>query len=99
MPLIKELQEKVREISGEFHKKTVWTSAFFYALLMEQIGQCAIKYMHNGRNAPGIDEDIADIIIACICYLNWLGIDAEEAVKKALEKHRRNVQVLSEVTS
>lgn len=91
---LKELQEKVREISGEFHKKTVYTSAFFFALLMEQIGQCAIKYMHHGRDAAHIEEDVADIIIACLCYLNWLGKDADEAMEKSLEKHKRNIQLL-----
>lgn len=96
---LKPLQEKIYEISGEFHKKTVYTSAFFYALLMEQVGQCAIKYMHQGRNAPNIEEDVADIIIACLCYLNWLGVDADEAFKKALEKHRENVRLLMAATN
>jgi len=93
------LQEKVYEISGEFHKKTVYTSAFFYALLMEQVGQCAIKYMHQGRSAPNIEEDVTDIIVACLCYLNWIGKDADKALEKSLEKHRKHIQLLTATTT
>ena len=96
---LKPLQEKIYEISGEFHKRTVYTSAFFFALLMEQVGQCAIKYMHQGRSAPSIDEDLTDIIVACLCYLNWLGKDADKAFEKSLEKHRRNIRLLMTTTS
>jgi len=95
---LKPLQEKIYEISGEFHKKSVYTSAFFYALLMEQVGQCAIKYMHYGRNASNIEEDITDIIVACLCYLNWLGKDADQALAKSLEKHRKSIQLLMATT-
>jgi len=92
---LKSAQEAVREISGDFHKRTVWTSSFFFALLMEQVGQCAINYMHKGRAATRMDEDVADIVIACLCYLNWLDEDADRAFRKALKKHRRNIELLS----
>lgn len=92
--MIRDAQKAVKEISGEFHKRTVTTSAFFFALLMEQIGQCARKYIHQGREAEGLPEDIMDIIIACLCYLNWLDSDAEKSFNEALEKHRRNIELL-----
>jgi len=92
--MIRDAQKAVKEISGEFHKRTVTTSAFFFALLMEQVGQCARKYIHQGREAEGLPEDIMDIMIACLCYLNWLDSDAEKPFNEALEKHRRNIELL-----
>ncbi len=85
--MLKQAQEAVREISGEFHKRTVDTSAFFHSLVAEQLGQAAHAYLHWGRRAPGIDVDIADIIVCCLAYLNWVGVDASEAFEKALAKH------------
>ena len=93
---LNELQEQIREVSGEFHKNTVATSGFFYALLMEQIGQCARKFMHQGKETGDIAEDITDIVIACLCYLNWLDEDADEAWEKSFEKHKRNIQILTQ---
>lgn len=93
--MIREAQEAVRDVSGDFHKRTVTTSAFFFALLMEQIGQCARKYIHEGREAEGMPEDIMDIVIACLCYLNWLDSDAEKAFDSALEKHRKDIELLA----
>jgi NTP pyrophosphatase (non-canonical NTP hydrolase) len=93
---LSELQEEIRKISGEFHKETVATGAFFYALLMEQIGQCARKFMHQGKETEDIAEDIADIVIACLCYLNWVGVDADKAWQRSFAKHRRNIQILAQ---
>jgi NTP pyrophosphatase (non-canonical NTP hydrolase) len=93
---LSELQEEIRNISGEFHKETVTSSAFFYALLMEQIGQCARKFMHQAEETEDIAEDVTDIIIACLCYLNWLGEDASKAWQRSFEKHKRNIQILAQ---
>jgi NTP pyrophosphatase (non-canonical NTP hydrolase) len=93
---LSEAQEEIRSVSGEFHKRTVATGGFFYALLMEQIGQCARKFMHQGEEIEDIAEDITDIIVACLCYLNWLDEDADEAWEKSFEKHKRNIQILTQ---
>ncbi len=92
--MLKDAQEAVRQISGEFHKKTVTTSAFFHSLLAEQLGQVAHSYFHRGREAPDIEVDIADVALCCLAYLNWLGKDASEAFAKSLEKHKRVVEAL-----
>jgi NTP pyrophosphatase (non-canonical NTP hydrolase) len=92
--MLEDAQTEVKEISGEFHKRTVTTSAFFFALLMEQVGQCARKYIHQGREAEDLPADIADIIVACLCYLNWLDESAGKAFEKALEKHKRDIELL-----
>jgi len=85
-------QKAVREISGRFHRQTVTTSAFFHSLLVEQLGQVAHAYVHGGRHAEGIEEDIADVIVCCLAYLNWLRRDGSAPFQRALEKHKRNTQ-------
>lgn len=91
---ISELQKDIKTISGNFHKETVNSAAFFYALLMEQIGQCARKFMHHSGQNSDIAEDITDIIVGCLCYLNWLGADGNHAWKKSFDKHKKNIELL-----
>ena len=92
--MLSDAQKEVEKISGDFHKRTVTTSAFFFALLMEQIGQCARKYIHEGREAKSLSEDVADIMVGCFCYLNWLDKDANKAFENALKKHENNIELL-----
>jgi len=91
---LKEAQAEVQKISKKFNEKSVYTSAFFVALIEEQLGQVAEKYLHQGREAPDIEVDIADIIVCSLAYLNWLGKDASAAFMKALEKHRARLKAL-----
>ena len=91
---MKQAQESVVKISGDYHKKWVTTSAFYHTLIAEQLGQVAHAYMHAGRYAKDIDVDIADVILCCLAYLNWLDKDASAAFKKSLQKHKRVVEGL-----
>lgn len=91
--LLKEAQDLVRKISYETHKSKVYTSAFFVTLMTEQVGQVAEKYMDQGRHAKDIDVDIADIILVCLAYLNWLETDATDAFKKSLTKHQKAINL------
>lgn len=91
---LKEAQESVKNISYEIHKTQVFTSSFFIALMAEQLGQVAHKYIHEGRHAKDIEVDIADVVLAGLAYLNWLEKDATEAFKKSLEKHRKAVETM-----
>ncbi len=86
--MLKDAQEAVRKISGEYHKKHATTSAFYHSLLVEQLGQVAHSYMHEGRHSKGIDVHIADVILCSLAYLNWLDEDASAAFRKSLEKHK-----------
>jgi NTP pyrophosphatase (non-canonical NTP hydrolase) len=90
--MLKEAQEAVKRISYEAHKKEVFTSSFFIALLAEQVGQAAEKYIMEGRLGKNIEVDIADIIVVSLAYLNWLEKDASDAFKKSLEKHERAIK-------
>lgn len=92
--MLKDAQEAVRKVSGDYHKKEVTTSAFYHSLIVEQLGQVAHSYMHDGRYAKGIEEDIADVILCCLAYLNWLDRDASAAFKKSLGKHKRVIEGL-----
>jgi NTP pyrophosphatase (non-canonical NTP hydrolase) len=89
--MLKEAQEAVKRISYEAHKKEVFTSSFL-ALLAEQVGQAAEKYITEGRLGKNIEVDIADIIVVSLAYLNWLEKDASDAFKKSLEKHERAIK-------
>lgn len=89
---LKEAQDFVRQISYEAHKAQIFTSSFFIALMAEQVGQVAHKYIHEGRQAKDIDVDITDVVVAGLAYLNWLEKDASEAFKKSLEKHQKAVE-------
>ena len=91
---MKDAQEAVRKISGDYHKKYATTSAFYHSLIAEQLGQVAHSYMHQGRHAKDIEVDIADIVLCCLAYLNWLDKDASAAFKKSLEKHRLKIEKL-----
>lgn len=91
---LKEAQESVKKISYEIHKTQVFTSSFFIALIAEQVGQVAHKYIHEGRHAKDIEVDIADVILVGLAYLNWLEKDATEAFKKSSEKHKRAVETV-----
>jgi len=92
--MLRQAQDAVRKISGRFHEQTVTTSAFFHSLLLEQIGQVAHAYVHHGRHAPRIAEHIGDILVVCLAYLNWLGIDASDAFEAALGKHQQAIDKL-----
>jgi len=93
--MLKEAQAAVKKISYESHKKEVFTSSFFIALLTEQVGQVAEKYMEEGRLGKDIEVDIADTIVVSLAYLSWLEKDASEAFKKSLEKHERAIARLA----
>jgi len=90
--MLKEAQEAVKKISYEAHKKEVFTSSFFIALLAEQVGQVAEKYIAEGRLGKEIEVDIADVIVVSLAYLNWLEKNGSEAFKKSLEKHERAIK-------
>ncbi len=92
--MLKDAQGAVRKISGDYHKKWVTTSAFYHSLITEQLGQVAHSYMHGGRYAKDIEADIADVILCCLAYLNWLDKDASAAFEKSLQKHKRIVEGL-----
>jgi len=94
--MLKEAQETVKRISYDVYRKEVFTSSFFIALLAEQVGQVAEKYMAGGRHAKDIEVDIADVIVVGLAYLNWLEKDATEAFKKALEKHEKAIRKIAE---
>jgi len=89
---LKEAQKSVKKISYETHKAKVYTSAFFVTLMAEQVGQVAEKYLNQGRNAEGIEVDIADVVLVSLAYLNWLEKDATGAFKKSLEKHEKAIE-------
>jgi NTP pyrophosphatase (non-canonical NTP hydrolase) len=90
--MLKEAQEAVKRISYNAHKKEVFTSSFFIALLAEQVGQVAEKYISEGRLGKEVEVDIADVIVVSLAYLNWLEKDGSEAFKKSLEKHERAIK-------
>ena len=92
--MLKEAQAAVGKISRDYSKKVVTTSAFYHSLILEQLGQVAHSYMHGGRHADKMDEDIADVILSCLAYMNWLEKDASAAFVKSLEKHKRVVEEL-----
>lgn len=92
--MLEEAQEEVEKISKEFHKETVYTSAFFHSLLLEQLGQATHSYMTEGRNSEEIPEDIGDVIVCCLAYYNWLDKDASEAFECSLKKHERVIEKL-----
>jgi NTP pyrophosphatase (non-canonical NTP hydrolase) len=87
--MLKEAQGTVKKISHASHKKEVFTSSFFIALLAEQVGQVAEKYIGEGRLGKDIEVDITDIIVVSLAYLNWLEKDASKAFRKSLEKHAK----------
>jgi NTP pyrophosphatase (non-canonical NTP hydrolase) len=89
---LKKAQESVKNISYEIHKTQVFTSSFFIALMAEQLGQVAHKYMHEERHAKDIEVDITNIVLASLAYLNWLEKDATNAFKKSLEKHQKAIE-------
>ena len=91
---MKEAQEEVGKISKEVNRESVYSSSFFISLLAEQLGQVAEKYVHTGREAPGIEVDVADIIVCCLAFLNWLDKDASPSFDKALKKHRARLKAL-----
>lgn len=91
---MKEAQYEVERISKKYDEKSVYTSAFFIALIEEQLGQVAEKYLHHGREAPDIEVDIADVIVCSLAYLNWLGKDASAAFAMALKKHEARMKAL-----
>jgi len=93
---LKEVQDAVKKISYEAHKKEVFTSSFFVALLAEQVGQVAEKYIAEGRLGKDIEVDIADIIVVSLAYLNWLEKDASEAFRKSMEKHEKAIKRFTE---
>jgi len=90
--MLREAQDTVKKISYEAHKKEIFTSSFFIALLAEQVGQVAEKYIAEGRLGKDIEVDIADVIVVSLAYLNWLEKDAPEAFRKALEKHEKAIR-------
>jgi NTP pyrophosphatase (non-canonical NTP hydrolase) len=94
--MLKEAQEAVKRISYEAHKREVFTSSFFVALLAEQVGQAAEKYITEGRLGKDVEVDIADVIVVSLAYLNWLEKDASEAFRKSLEKHEKAVKRFTE---
>ena len=92
--MLKNAQKAVRKISGDYHKKWVTTSTFFHSLITEQLGQVAHSYIHGGRYAKDLEVDIADVILCCLAYLNWLDKDASAAFEKSLRKHRQVLEGL-----
>jgi len=92
--MLKDAQRAVRKISGDYHKKWVTTSAFYHSMISEQLGQVAHSYMHGGRYAKDIEVDVADVILCCLAYMNWLDKDASAAFEKSLQKHKRVVEGL-----
>ncbi len=87
-------QEAVAKISKVHQKNWIKTSTFFHSLITEQMGQVTHSYIHSGRHAKDIEVDIADVILCCLAYLNWLDKDADAAFKKSLEKHKQVIEAL-----
>jgi NTP pyrophosphatase (non-canonical NTP hydrolase) len=92
--MLKDAQVAVAKISGDNSKKWVKTSTFYHSLISEQLGQVAHSYIHRGRYAKDIDVDVADVILCCLAYLNWLDKDASAAFKKSMQKHKRVIEAL-----
>ncbi len=90
---LKEAQESVKKVSYETNKAKVYTSAFFIALMAEQVGQVAEKYLHQGRYPKDIEVDITDVVLVSLAYLNWLEKDATQAFKKSLAKHEKAIEL------
>jgi len=94
MDFLKEAQEAVGNISKDYNKENVYSSSFFISLLSEQVGQVAEKYVHKGREAAGIEVDVADVIVCCLAFMNWLSKDASTSFEKALRKHKARLASL-----
>lgn len=56
--ILEDAQEAVKEISQDFHKDTVYTSAFFHSLILEQLGQATHSYMRE-VGTPRISKRIS----------------------------------------
>ena len=71
-----------REVALEVQKQKITTSAGFITLIAEQVGDIAKAYWHEGRESADIPEEVTDMIVVGLCYLNWLGLSNEK-----LESH------------
>jgi hypothetical protein len=89
-------------VALEVHRQKITTSAGFITLIAEQIGDIAKAYWHEGREAVDIPEEVTDMIVVGLCYLNWLGLTNEKIdtyFQNSLAKLRRHMEIqASEVT-
>jgi len=67
-----------RQMALEVQRQKITTSAAFITLIVEQVGDIAKAYWHEGREAADIPEEVTDMIIVGLCYLNWLGLSNEK---------------------
>jgi len=85
-----------REVALEVHRQKITTSAGFITLIAEQVGDIAKAYWHEGREAVDIPEEVTDMIVVGLCYLNWLGLANEKietCFQNSLAKLRRHMEV------
>jgi hypothetical protein len=90
------------KIALDIHRHSIYTFAGFIALLTEQLGQVSQRYWHETTRSkensqkpnPDLATDICDVIVQCVCALNWLGFnnyDINIALNRSLEKLRKAV--------
>jgi len=89
--MIKELVNRCRLIAGERNRERIVTASAFIALITEQLGQVAHVYWdEGGREALAKNpHHICDVIVQCVCLLDWLGLtldDIEKALRESLIK-------------
>jgi len=85
-----------REAALEVHRQKITTSAGFITLIVEQVGDIAKAYWHEGREAVDIPEEVTDMIVVGLCYLNWLGLTNEKieaCFQSSLAKLRRHMEI------
>jgi len=85
-----------RKVAFEVQRQKITTSAGFITLIAEQVGDIAKAYWHEGREAVDIPEEVTDMIVVGLCYLNWLGLTNEKieaCFQSSLAKLRRHMEV------
>ncbi len=85
-----------REVAFEVQRQKITTSAGFITLIAEQVGDIAKAYWHEGREAVDIPEEVTDMIVVGLCYLNWLGLTNEKieaCFQSSLAKLKRHMEI------
>jgi len=85
-----------REAALEVQKQKITTSAGFITLIAEQAGDIAKAYWHEGREAADIPEEVTDMIVVGLCYLNWLGLTNEKierCFQNSVAKLKRHMEI------
>jgi len=85
-----------REAALEVQRQKITTSAGFITLIAEQVGDIAKAYWHEGREAADIPEEVTDMIVVGLCYLNWLGLtneNIERCFQNSVAKLKRQMEI------